>query len=80
MTVRNGLKMYRGQFIARANDNIKGIEDMQGKVIAYTDAASTSGYIYPSAMLKAKGSSLPRHALPALTTPPSWPSIVALLT
>ncbi|HPV14652.1 MAG TPA: phosphate/phosphite/phosphonate ABC transporter substrate-binding protein [Candidatus Cloacimonadota bacterium] len=55
MTVRNGLKMYRGQFIARANDNIKGIEDMQGKVIAYTDAASTSGYIYPSAMLKAKG-------------------------
>lgn len=55
MTVRNGLKMYRGQFIARANSGIKGIEDMQGKVMAYTDAASTSGYIYPSAMLKEKG-------------------------
>ena len=52
MTVRNGLKMYRGQFVARASDDIHSIEDMQGKVMAYTDAASASGYIYPSAMLK----------------------------
>ncbi len=55
MTVRNGLKQYRGQFVARADDNIKDIEDMQGRVIAYTDAASASGYIYPSAMLKERG-------------------------
>lgn len=55
MTVRDSLKMYRGQFIARADSGIKGVEDMQGKVIAYTDASSASGYIYPSAMLKDKG-------------------------
>lgn len=55
MTVRNGLKQYRGQFVALAASPIKSIEDIQGKVVAYTDAASTSGYIYPSAMLKDKG-------------------------
>lgn len=55
MTVRNELSTYRGQFLARANSDINSLEDIAGKVIAYTDAASTSGYIYPSAMLKQKG-------------------------
>ncbi len=55
MTVRNGLKAYRGQFVARADSGIESIEDIAGKIIAYTDAASTSGYIYPSAILKQKG-------------------------
>jgi len=54
MTVRNGLKTYRGQFVAATNSGIKSLEDIEGKVIAYTDAASTSGYIYPSAILKQK--------------------------
>ncbi len=53
-TVRNGLDKYRGQFIARANSKIKKIEDIEGKVIAFTDAASTSGFIYPSAILQSK--------------------------
>ncbi len=55
MTVRNGLTKYRGQFVARTDSNIKSLADLEGKVIAYTDAASTSGYIYPSAILKQKG-------------------------
>lgn len=55
MTVRNGLKAYRGQFVAGVNSGIKSIDDIEGKIIAYTDAASTSGYIYPSAILKQKG-------------------------
>jgi phosphonate transport system substrate-binding protein len=54
MTVRNGLNKYRGQFVAMRED-IKSLEDIEGKIIAYTDAASTSGYIYPSAILKEKG-------------------------
>ncbi len=54
-TVRNGLKHYRGQFVARSDSSITKLEDIQGKNIAYTDAASTSGYIYPSAILKQKG-------------------------
>ncbi|GAB1468305.1 phosphate/phosphite/phosphonate ABC transporter substrate-binding protein [Candidatus Cloacimonadota bacterium] len=52
MTVRNGLNKYRGQFVVRADSDIKTLEDIAGKIVAYTDAASTSGYIYPSAVLK----------------------------
>lgn len=54
MTIRNGLNKYRGQFVCRTNSNIKSLADVQDKVVAYTDAASTSGYIYPSAVLKQK--------------------------
>ncbi len=54
-TVRNGLEHYRGQFLARADSDIESIEDIEGKIIAYTDAASTSGYLYPSAILAEKG-------------------------
>jgi phosphonate transport system substrate-binding protein len=54
-TVRNGLNKYRGEFIARTNSKVKKVEDIQGKVVAFTDAASTSGFIYPSAILQSKG-------------------------
>ncbi len=54
-TVRNGLENYRGQFLARADSEINSLEDIEGKIIAYTDAASTSGYLYPSAILRQKG-------------------------
>jgi len=51
-TVRNGLEKYRGQFVVRTDSGIKNLQDINGKIIAYTDASSTSGYIYPSALLK----------------------------
>jgi len=53
--VRKGFDKYRGQFITRSDSNINTLEDIGGKIIAYTDAASTSGYIYPSALLIEKG-------------------------
>lgn len=55
MTVRNGLNKYCGQFVARTDSGIDSLSHIAGKVIAYTDAASTSGYIYPSAILKREG-------------------------
>ncbi len=55
MTVRNGLNKYCGQFVARQDSGIDSLVAIAGKVIAYTDAASTSGYIYPSAILQQKG-------------------------
>lgn len=54
-TIRKGLSSYRGQFIAQAGSGIEQLSDINGKVIAYTDAASTSGYIYPSALLAREG-------------------------
>ncbi|MBN2461237.1 MAG: phosphate/phosphite/phosphonate ABC transporter substrate-binding protein [Candidatus Cloacimonetes bacterium] len=53
-TIRKGLAKYRGQFVTQTKSDIKTLEDIDGKVIAYTDAASTSGYMYPSALLKQK--------------------------
>jgi len=53
--VRKGLDKYKGQFITQTNSGINGIEDIDGKIIAYTDAASTSGFMYPSALLARKG-------------------------
>ncbi|MBW6513342.1 MAG: phosphate/phosphite/phosphonate ABC transporter substrate-binding protein [Candidatus Syntrophosphaera sp.] len=55
MTIRNGLDKYRGQFVARSDSGIDSLAHIAGKVIAYTDAASASGYIYPSAILKLQG-------------------------
>ncbi|HPR18591.1 MAG TPA: PhnD/SsuA/transferrin family substrate-binding protein, partial [Candidatus Cloacimonadota bacterium] len=37
-TVRNGLEKYKGQFVTRADSEINDLQDMAGKVIAYTDA------------------------------------------
>ncbi len=48
-------KTYKGQIIARADSGIKSIEDLKGKSFAYTDVASTSGFILPSKLLKDKG-------------------------
>ncbi|MCF7913022.1 MAG: phosphate/phosphite/phosphonate ABC transporter substrate-binding protein [Candidatus Cloacimonetes bacterium] len=54
-TVRNGLEKYRGQLVVRADSGIESLQDINGKIVAYTDASSTSGYIYPSALLKMNG-------------------------
>ena len=54
MTVRKGLRQYKGQFVALADSDLKSLEDIAGKTIAFTDYASTSGYIYPAALLKKK--------------------------
>jgi phosphonate transport system substrate-binding protein len=59
-TVRNGLKAYRGEFITWNGSGIEKLEDIQGRSIGYTDAASTSGFIYPSSILKMKGIE-PKH-------------------
>lgn len=49
---RDGELTYRGQFVARANSGIDSLQDIAGKTIAYVDAASTSGYILPKALLQ----------------------------
>lgn len=46
---------YKSQFITRADSGIKNLKDLAGKKFAYTDPASTSGYILPSKMLEDKG-------------------------
>lgn len=55
ISVRFGLPYYRAQISARADANINKIEDFRGKRFAFVDPASTSGYLFPAAMLKKMG-------------------------
>ncbi len=46
---------YKGQFIARADENIKTFADLKGKTFCFVDPLSTSGYIVPRIILLANG-------------------------
>jgi len=48
---RNGELTYKGQFITRFDSGIESLAEIAGKKLAYVDAASTSGYILPKAIL-----------------------------
>jgi len=55
MTVlRHGSATYQSMFVAKADGNIKKIEDLVGKKVAFVDPASTTGYIIPLKSLKDK--------------------------
>ncbi len=55
ISLRFGLPYYRAQISARADANINKIEDLRGKRFAFVDVASTSGYLFPAALLKKLG-------------------------
>lgn len=54
-TSRHGSLTYHAMFTARATSGLKSIEEAKGKRMAFTDANSTSGYLFPVAYLKKKG-------------------------
>jgi phosphonate transport system substrate-binding protein len=55
IVVRFGKPFYRGQIMVRADSGIKTLADLKGKTFAYVDPASTSGHLYPKALLLANG-------------------------
>lgn len=55
VSLRLGLPFYRAQISVAADANINKIEDLRGKRFAFVDPASTSGYLFPAAMLKKMG-------------------------
>lgn len=54
-TARKGIYDYPWLFIVRADSGINKLEDLKGKKIAFVDASSASGYLYPSSFLKKEG-------------------------
>lgn len=52
--IRYGSGTYKSQIIARADGDVKKLEDINGKRFAYVDSASTSGYLLPAKYLKDK--------------------------
>lgn len=53
--VRRGWDVYWAQFLVARDSDIQSLEDLDGKKWGYTDAGSTSGYMFPLAMLKEAG-------------------------
>jgi phosphonate transport system substrate-binding protein len=49
---------YKGQIIAHVDNGITRVEQLQGKKFAFTDAASTAGFILPSKLLRERGVTL----------------------
>ena len=55
IAVRKGQPYYQGQIVVRADSDIEHLEDLRGKRFAFVDPNSTSGNLYPRALLKAQG-------------------------
>ncbi len=55
ISVRFGLPYYRAQISVRAEAGITKLEQLRGKRFAFVDPASTSGYLFPAALLKKMG-------------------------
>lgn len=53
--VRFGLPWYAAQIVVRTDSGIETLEDLDGKTWGVPDFASTSGYLYPSAMFAEMG-------------------------
>ncbi len=51
----DGTSTYNGYIFARKDSNIKNIQDMKGKKMAFVERATTAGYVFPVAYLKENG-------------------------
>jgi phosphonate transport system substrate-binding protein len=52
---RNGLPYYKTRFWVRKDSGIETLEDLRGRVVAFNDPLSASGYLFPVAKLIEEG-------------------------
>ncbi|MUK89730.1 phosphate/phosphite/phosphonate ABC transporter substrate-binding protein [Ornithinibacillus sp. L9] len=50
-SIRYGSGTYKAQYVVRADSGIESLADLEGKVWAYGDQGSTSGYLFPANQL-----------------------------
>ena len=55
--VVNGQTVYYSTIIVRADHPAQRFEDLRGAIFAFTDPLSTTGYLYPSVLLRRMGES-----------------------
>ncbi|MEM7447395.1 MAG: serine/threonine-protein kinase [Myxococcota bacterium] len=53
--MRDNVSSYEGYIVTRSNSDIRRLEDLRGKVFCYVSPTSTSGYLYPRALLRRVG-------------------------
>jgi len=51
----DGTSTYYGYILVRKDSNIKNVSDMKGKVIAFVERTTTTGYIFPKAYFREHG-------------------------
>ena len=51
----DGTSSYRGYLFVRKDSKIENVEDMEGRIMAYVDRATTAGYLFPMAYLREQG-------------------------
>lgn len=52
---KKGVASYRSVLFTRSDSGIDTLEDLRGRVIAFEDAGSTSGFLIPLAMMRNRG-------------------------
>ncbi len=52
---KKGVASYRSLLFTRNGSGVDDIEDLRGRVVAFEDAGSTSGFLIPLAMLRERG-------------------------
>ena len=52
---KRGEAEYRSIFVARADGPVRNLADLRGKVVAFEDPHSTTGYLLPPAVLREAG-------------------------
>lgn len=53
--VRDGSPTYRGQILTHVDSGIESLEDIVGRTFGFTEAASTSGHLYPKTLMMQNG-------------------------
>jgi phosphonate transport system substrate-binding protein len=51
----HGNSTFTSRIYVRKDSNIKSVEDLRGKTMAFVDPASSSGYVYPMVLLTQRG-------------------------
>ncbi|RKQ30917.1 phosphate/phosphite/phosphonate ABC transporter substrate-binding protein [Oceanobacillus halophilus] len=50
-SIRYGSGTYKAQYVVRSDSGIESLADLEGKIWAYGDQTSTSGYLFPASQL-----------------------------
>lgn len=68
---KGGMAEYRSVIFASKESGVKRLEDLRGKIIAFEDPGSTSGYFLPKLFLLKKGFAVVEKASPAAKVSPA---------
>ena len=66
---KRGAEVYRSVLFARADGGIESLADLRGRMLAFGEPFSTTGYLLPKAALVSDGFKLVNFADPAATVP-----------